>query len=103
MASRSFAGRQGLMPRGWNKTRDRFLAASPICVGWPKGPCGEPATIADHIVPRFEGGADDGPLQPLCAYHSGLKTAAEGHRARAAKSAALRARFDTSDVHPSEL
>lgn len=98
MASRSFAGRQNLMPRGWGKTRARWLHDNPECAV-----CGAPAVILDHIVPRAEGGPDHPTnYQSLCQRDSDKKTAAEGHRARARKSAALRARFDTSDRHPSE-
>ncbi|CAM5600868.1 hypothetical protein SSPIM334S_02383 [Streptomyces spiroverticillatus] len=47
----------------WRRVRAAVLAAEPLC-----RTCGEPATTADHIVPRKHGG-DDRPdnLQPLCA------------------------------------
>ena len=38
----------------WREVRDRFLADHPWCVN-----CGEPATVAHHVVRRRDGGSDD--------------------------------------------
>jgi len=60
----------------WRRTRARQLALHPLC------PCGQPATVADHRVPRkqlIERGVTnpDDPrwLQSLCAPCHGRKTA----------------------------
>ena len=61
------------MPRGWAKTRARFLRANPRCAR-----CGQRATEVDHKQPRHLGGSDaPGNLQALCADCHRVKTAAE--------------------------
>jgi 5-methylcytosine-specific restriction endonuclease McrA len=57
-----FAG-TGPMPPGWAKLRAACLARDGgMCVL-----CGAPATDADHIVPRAQGGSDDlANLRSLC-------------------------------------
>ena len=37
----------------WREIRDRFLADHPQCQ------CGEPATVAHHVVRKRDGGSDD--------------------------------------------
>ena len=66
------SGRQP-MPKGWTRTRARFLRANPRCVK-----CGQRATEVDHKTPRHLGGSDaPGNLQALCADCHRVKTAAE--------------------------
>jgi 5-methylcytosine-specific restriction endonuclease McrA len=48
--------------KSWRSTRNAFIAANPRCS------CGEPATVADHIV-RIKDGGDPynwSNLQPMC-------------------------------------
>lgn len=92
------------MGPGWAKKRARQLRAYPQCQFKQDGiQCSELATIADHIKPRFEGGADDpSNYQSLCEGHSKLKTAAEGHRAWANHKAQTKARFERREKHPGE-
>ncbi len=55
----------------WRRTRALFLAGHPLCS------CGAPATDADHIVPRAQGGSDEfSNLQALCHACHARKTAA---------------------------
>ncbi len=62
-ASRGYGGQ-------WRHIRDAFLAENPFCVV-----CGEPATDADHIVPRAQGGTDAREnLQAMCHRHHSAKT-----------------------------
>lgn len=89
----AFEGRQNLMPRGWARTRARWLRANPDC-----GKCGLPAVTVDHILARAFGGADDpSNYMSLCRDCHAVKTSAEGRQAWAAKKAAQNARFDFSD------
>jgi 5-methylcytosine-specific restriction endonuclease McrA len=60
-----------------------------------------PAVTVDHIVPRFEGGGEEGNLMSLCKKCHDKKTAEEGHRAWAKKKARIARQFDFSDTHPS--
>lgn len=66
------------------KLRALLLAQEPMCRACKRAS----ATQADHIVPRYKGGADEfGNLQPLCAPCHAEKTAkesaeAKGHRYR---------------------
>ena len=47
----------------WREIRDQFIADHPICQRCN----GAPSTIAHHIVPKLQGGSDDGfNLQALC-------------------------------------
>lgn len=44
----------GAKHRAW---RDQVLARDKVCQGWPHlSGCGQPTTVADHIVPKSEGG-----------------------------------------------
>src|SRR5664279_3744454 len=101
-----FAGRQNLMPPGWDRRQAAWLRRQPRCQAWvieDLERCLAPATTVDHIIPRFEGGRDDpSNYQSLCDPHHGKKTAEEGHRAWAQKKARIARRFDFSDTHPSE-
>jgi 5-methylcytosine-specific restriction endonuclease McrA len=60
----------------WRSARAAQLRREPNCAV-----CGAKATVADHVRPRAEGGADLDPsnLQSLCADHHHEKTTAEGH------------------------
>ena len=61
------------MPRGWAKTRARFLRANPRCAK-----CGGRASEVDHRTPRHLGGSDlVENLQSLCGACHRVKTAAE--------------------------
>jgi 5-methylcytosine-specific restriction protein A len=65
--SRAHDDRPSAAARGyghhWRMTRARFLRACPTCEL-----CGAPATVAHHIVPLEDGGADTWDnLQALCA------------------------------------
>ena len=64
----------------WRTRSARQLARFPVCVR-----CGGRAKIADHVIPRGLGGADDGPLQSLCTQCHNLKSSSEGGRAAKAK------------------
>jgi 5-methylcytosine-specific restriction endonuclease McrA len=51
--------------RAWRRLAAECLARDPVCV---VPGCGRDATVADHIIPRAEGGADTlAQLQGLCA------------------------------------
>lgn len=41
--------------KAWRRLRLVALARSPICV---TAGCGRPARVADHVIPRSQGGAD---------------------------------------------
>jgi len=59
----------------WQQTREAFLRRYPWCMA--EG-CGERATVADHIIPRAQGGTSDWEnLQALCKAHHDRKTRAE--------------------------
>ena len=62
--------------RGWKERARRFLAQSPYCVD-----CGAPATDADHIQARAQGGGDEwANLAARChACHSRRTANVEGH------------------------
>jgi 5-methylcytosine-specific restriction enzyme A len=85
------------LPSDWPKIRAAVLAERPWCEWIVKNqhvrsglsgffatmPCGAPAQIVDHILPKSQGGTDDpANLQPLCLTHSRSKTGREGGRAR---------------------
>lgn len=91
--TRGTAAQRGYGHR-WRARRARYLAINPRCVGWSR-PCGEPATVADHIKPRRQLLAEgvvnpdqEQYLQPMCASCHGRKTAHQdggfGHRPAAA-------------------
>ena len=64
----------------WSERRKRQLAAEPRCAV-----CGQPASVADHIIAVKLGGDWDGPLQSLCKSCSQRKSSSEGGRARKLK------------------
>lgn len=73
------------------RTRARILRRDPwcLCPGCANhaGPCVARSTIADHIVPRSEGGTDHPTNgQGLCDPCHRHKTAAEAERGKARKS-----------------
>lgn len=73
-ARRGTASERGYDAR-WQKIRDRFLGDHPFCEI-----CGEPATVAHHIVRRREGGGDTPRnLMALCASCHGKLHANAGH------------------------
>ena len=63
--------------------RARWLELHPLCCMCEAEGRVTAATVPDHIVPLWKGGADDETnLQSLCAEHHDAKTAAEaGERA----------------------
>ena len=101
-----FAGRQNLMPPGWDRRRNAWLRRQPRCQAWTiEGleKCLAPAVTVDHITPRFEGGQDgQSNYQSLCKACHDKKTAEEGRRAWAKKKARISRQFDFGDRHPSE-
>ncbi len=68
--------------REWKVLRRIQLSAEPLCTG-PDSYClgsgrVTPATVADHIIPRNQGGADTlSNLQSLCASCHNKKSAKE--------------------------
>lgn len=83
------------------QTRARILRRDPWCTcntcPAHNGPCVQRSTIADHIIPRAEGGTDritNG--QGLCDPCHRHKTAAETARGRARKAR----RRPASEAHP---
>lgn len=71
--------------------RRRILRRDPTCrctgCRHHNGPCASPSTIADHIVPKAEGGSDQETNgQGLCAPCHDEKTRAEAARGRARRS-----------------
>lgn len=88
---------------GWDRIRRRIMRRDKNSCRFQRDGlvCGNEAAIVDHIVPKFEGGSDDDSnLMALCQFHSDQKTAAEGVRARVAKTAAVRKRWDRREAHP---
>jgi 5-methylcytosine-specific restriction endonuclease McrA len=88
------------------RLRLAILHRDPICrctgCRHHTGRCTSPSTIADHIVPIAEGGADDPSNgQGLCAPCHDLKTRAEMARGRARTSKASRLR--TPEPHPGRI
>ena len=58
----------------WARVRDSFLRRNPKCVV-----CGEPATIAHHVIRKRAGGPDESAnLIPLCASCHGKHHAQTG-------------------------
>jgi len=69
--------------RDHERMRERVLVEEPICRECLKHGMVNPTEIADHIIPKAEGGTDDRDnYQGLCSPHSKAKTAAEAARAR---------------------
>ena len=73
--------------RGYGREHDamrrRVLAEEPLCRDCLKTGHVAAATIADHIVPKAEGGTDDREnYQGLCRPCSTAKTSSESGRAR---------------------
>lgn len=67
--------------------------------------CGAPATIADHIIPRAEGGSDDVDNgQALCDPCHTVKTKAEQARGRARRNDRITGRLTRpTSKHPGLL
>jgi 5-methylcytosine-specific restriction protein A len=70
-------GRESAAKRGydrrWRKLRLMYLRAHPLCET-----CGDPAIIADHIIPKAAGGEDSWEnLQALCQTCHNRKIAQE--------------------------
>jgi 5-methylcytosine-specific restriction protein A len=88
--------------RAWRTLRDRVLRRDPTCaIGGPG--CTVTSTIADHIVPRAEGGTDDlDNLQGVCAVCSDAKTKQEAARGRARARARRRLERKT-ERHPGAI
>lgn len=64
--------------------RAQVLRDEPLCRPCSKRGRVTQATIADHVIPKAEGGTDDRDnYQPICAPCHVVKTAAESKRARA--------------------
>lgn len=85
------------------RTRQRILRQDPWCTcagcSHHSGPCVDRSTIADHIVPKAEGGTDDLTNgQGLCAPCHDHKTRTEADRGRARK-----ARRRSPEPHPGRL
>lgn len=58
--------------------RAKWLAAHPLCCMCEAEGRVTAAAVPDHVVPLWQGGADDeSNLQSLCAPHHDAKTAAE--------------------------
>ena len=58
--------------------RQRWLSEHPCCVECTKGGRVVAAVVPDHIIPLWQGGADDDSnLQSLCQAHHDEKTARE--------------------------
>lgn len=69
--------------RAHDKMRERVLAEEPLCRECTRRGIIEPTTIADHIIPKAEGGSDDRDnYQGLCDRCSKAKTAIEAARAQ---------------------
>lgn len=70
---------QRLRGRAAVTRRDTYLRAHPLCTLCQADHLVEPATVPDHIVPLWAGGADDLDTngQPLCEAHHSAKTACE--------------------------
>lgn len=71
----------------WQQTRERILTRdSGLCCVCSRAGRVTVATEVDHIVNKAEGGSDDdGNLQSICKPCHKAKTAAESHRAGAAR------------------
>ena len=67
--------------RAWQRVRDRFIAAHPLCQRCKEHDAVTPAQEVHHIVPLSQGGThDEVNLMSLCtSCHSGI-TAREGGR-----------------------
>lgn len=74
-----------LRGRAGVERRERYLRLHPLCVECTKGGQTGAATVPDHKIPLWAGGADDLDINgnPLCSHHHGTKTACEA-RMRAA-------------------
>lgn len=71
-------GTQRLRGRAAVQRRSRWLQVHPLCCMCEAEGRVTAATVPDHIVPLWKGGADDETnLQSLCAEHHDAKTAAE--------------------------
>lgn len=67
-----------LRGRAGVERRRRWLEQHPLCAKCEEAGITRAATVPDHIVPLWKGGADDDSnLMSLCAPHHAEKTAAE--------------------------
>lgn len=78
-------GRAGATERtrgsAWMKTRAAWLRAHPMCVECEDAGYVTAGEEVDHVVPLWEGGADDETnYQTLCHEHHAAKTADEAKR-----------------------
>lgn len=78
-------GRAGATPRtrgsAWMKTRAQWLREHPMCVECERLGFVSIDVEVDHVVPLWEGGADDpSNYQTLCVEHHAEKTADEAKR-----------------------
>lgn len=90
---RESAARRGYDAK-WRRNRAMFLRHHPICK------CGQPATEADHIVPKARGGSDKWDnLQPLCKPCHSRKTMAEYRGAGGRMQARSEFAGDSGRVH----
>lgn len=79
--------RKSRQERGYGAEHDRMRAAllrrEPLCRECKKHGRIRAATIADHIIPKAQGGTDDEDnYQPLCKLCSDAKTARESAEAQ---------------------
>lgn len=67
--------------RKWMEVRAAWLSNHPLCVGCECKGYVRPAAVVDHVIPLWEGGADDeSNYQSLCNPCHDEKTAAEATR-----------------------
>jgi 5-methylcytosine-specific restriction endonuclease McrA len=83
------------MPAEWHRTRRRVLRDCPVCYVCQQ----RPSVAVDHVVPRWRGGGED-TLAGICVECHAVKSAAEGHAARAELR---RRRRRPSGRHPGAL
>lgn len=79
--------RESRQARGYGRAHDlmraQVLREEPLCRICTEAGRITPTTIADHVVPKAEGGTDDrGNYQGLCTPCHDVKTAAEAARGR---------------------
>lgn len=79
--------RESRQARGYGRDHERMralvLMEEPLCRECEKSGHVTPTTVADHIVPKAEGGGDErGNYQGLCDPCSRAKTAIEAARGR---------------------
>jgi len=101
------SNRRDRLPADWPRIRGRVLRRDGYQCTWIRSDgdgterCPEPATEVDHI--RRGDDHDETNLRGLCSYHHGIKSAAEGGRARAFKRQRIDQKFLRTDEHPGLL